>query len=95
MGHSSRGSIEVQHVPTRFAAQQLRGTLRLGLFYEKFDAQLDNNEFVAGSYFSVADITTLCAVDFASFSKLGIPKHCKNLIRWYGAVSQRSSVSVR
>lgn len=72
-----------------------RGTLRLGLFYEKFDAQLDNNEFVAGSHFSVADITTLCAVDFASFSKLGIPKHCKNLIRWYGAVSQRSSVSVR
>ena len=72
-----------------------RGTARLSLFYDKFNAQLDNNEFVAGSYFSVADITTLCTVDFASFSKLGIPKHCNNLIRWYDSVSQRSSVSIR
>ena len=70
-----------------------RGEARLNLFYAKFDTQLAKNKYVAGKNFSVADITTLCTIDFASFSKLGIPGNCENLQRWYELVSKRPSVS--
>lgn len=68
-----------------------RGTARVKLFYEKFDAQLAANEFVAGDGYSVADITTLCTVDFATFCGLGIPDGCAHLKRWHAAVSARPS----
>jgi glutathione S-transferase len=70
-----------------------RGTARLQMFYEKFDARLAQNEFVAGDRFSVADITTLCTVDFARVCKLTIPAECTNLRRWHAAVSARPSVT--
>ncbi len=70
-----------------------RGQARLEVFYEKFNAQLADNEYIAGDRFSVADITTLCTIDFAAFSKLGIPENCANLQRWYELVSKRSSVA--
>ena len=64
---------------------------RLGRFYRKFDAQLADNEFVAGKRYSVADATTLCAVDFGKWSESEIPADCKNLKRWYDQVSERPS----
>lgn len=69
-----------------------RGRLRMALFFEKFEAQLAGNEFVAGDRFSVADITTLCTVDFARVVRLTIPEDCINLKRWHAAVSSRPSV---
>lgn len=69
-----------------------RGQARLESFYAKFDAQLAEHEYVAGPVFSVADITTLCTIDFAAFSKLGIPKDCHNLKRWHNLVAKRSTV---
>lgn len=69
-----------------------RGTRRMGLFYEKFEARLADSAFVAGDRFSVADITTLCTVDFARVVKLAIPDGCANLKRWHDAVSARPSV---
>ena len=70
-----------------------RGQARLQLFYEKFDTQLADNEYIAGDRFSVADITTVCTIDFAAFSKLGIPENCSNLQRWYKLVSNRPSIA--
>ena len=35
--------------------------------------------------------TTLCAVDFAKWSEVGIPPECRHLHRWYEAVSARPS----
>ena len=72
-----------------------RGTVRMKMFYEKFEAQLAENEFVAGDRFSVADITTLCTVDFARVAKLTIPDHCAGMKRWHAAVSARPSVNVK
>ena len=69
-----------------------RGRLRMGLFYEKFEARLADNAFVAGDRFSVADITTLCTVDFARVARLTIPDGCANMKRWHEAVSARPSV---
>ena len=69
----------------------VRAKARLNRFYRKFDAQLADNEFVAGSRYSVADITTLCGVDFAKWTDMDIPAECTHLRRWYDAVSARPS----
>lgn len=70
-----------------------RGKSRLMMFYDKLDAQLATREFIVGDLFSLADITTLCSVDFAGWRKLGIPEKCTNISRWYAAVSARPSAS--
>jgi glutathione S-transferase len=70
-----------------------RGMGRLRRFFEKFDAQLAGNPFVAGERFSVADISTLCAVDYARWCQLDIPAHCRNILRWYAQVSARASAT--
>ena len=71
-----------------------RGKKRMGWFYKKFDDQLETNEFVAGDRFSVADITTLCSVDFARFCRLEIPESCGNVARWHASVSARPSAQL-
>ena len=63
-------------------------------FY-KLDKRLAQTEYVAGDEFSVADITGLCAIDFAKVIKRRIDeeKH-PHLARWYKLVSARPSASV-
>ena len=82
------GSAEpIPHIP----ALRDRARARLGRFFAKFDAQLADNEFVAGERFTVADATTLAAVDFAKWSEVTIPPASRHLQRWYDAVSTRPS----
>lgn len=68
-----------------------RGRERLARFFTKFDRQLADNEFVAGERWTVADASTLAAVDFAGWSDVKIPANCPHLQRWYDAVSARPS----
>ncbi len=72
----------------------VRSKARMARFYQKFDEQLALNEFVAGHRYTIADITTLCAIDFGKWTDLDIPQECKNLRRWYKAVSARPSATV-
>jgi glutathione S-transferase len=75
-------------------ALQSRGRQRLALFFEMLDRQLNENEFVAGNHISVADITALCAIDFAKIrAETSVPENHKNLRRWYEAVSVRPSAA--
>ncbi|SDP00881.1 Glutathione S-transferase [Phyllobacterium sp. YR620] len=55
------------------------------------DDQLGQNEFIAGSRFSIADITLLVATDFLKPAKLQIPEELEHLRRWHVAVSGRPS----
>ncbi len=55
------------------------------------DEILADRPYIAGDQFSIADITALCAVDFARVSKIRIQPEQKNLARWYEAVSSRPS----
>ena len=64
---------------------------RLAGFFKKRDAQLADNEYVAGSRYSIADITALCGVDFAGWTDITIPPDCTNVKRWYDQVSARPS----
>jgi glutathione S-transferase len=61
----------------------------------KLNKRLAESEFVAGDSFSVADITALCAIDFAKVIKRRIDeeKH-PHLARWYKLVSERASAKV-
>lgn len=70
-----------------------RGKGRVDRFFRKFDQQLQETEWVAGTRFTVADITALCAVDFATFNGLEIPSHCPSLKRWHALVNSRDSAT--
>jgi glutathione S-transferase len=69
-----------------------RGRFRLGLFYDKLNEQLERREFVTGELFSMADITALCAIDFAISRRLPIPDDCAHVARWHAEVSARPGV---
>jgi glutathione S-transferase len=68
-----------------------RGRARMQKFYKFMDARLADNEFVAGERYTIADITTLVAVDFAGWIKLTIPDDCVHMRRWHQAVAARPS----
>ena len=55
------------------------------------DTELAGHEFIAGDSFSIADITTLCTIDFARTVEIRIEAGQANLARWYRAVSSRPS----
>jgi glutathione S-transferase len=71
-----------------------RSRLRVRNFYADFDARLAEVPFVAGDEFSVADITAVVTVDFAT-KAAGLPmleQHVA-LKRWYDSVSTRPSMA--
>lgn len=62
-------------------------------FLQFLDGELKNRPYLAGSEYSVADITALVAVDFMRVSKLSVPEDLANVRRWHGAVSGRPSAA--
>src|SRR5215469_15311642 len=62
-------------------------------FLECLDGELKARDFIAGDDYSVADITTLVAVDFLRVSKMAVPDTLAHLKRWHAAVSARPSSS--
>lgn len=68
-----------------------RGHHSLKLFYHWLEKYLSNSKFIAGDRFTMVDITALCAVDFAKWVELEIPKENTHSLRWYDEVSARPS----
>jgi glutathione S-transferase len=68
-----------------------RGQNAVARFYGKVDAQLADNQFLAGDNFSVADITLYVTAEFAKFGKIEIPDSCPNLARWHAETASRPS----
>ena len=66
---------------------------RVMWFLRFLDGELAQREFVAGSRYSVADITAMIAVDFMRVSKLAVPEDLVNVRRWHQAVSARPSAA--
>jgi glutathione S-transferase len=58
---------------------------------EWLDKELANREFVAGSRYTIADITALVGIDFGRTTGIKILPEQKNLARWHQAVSSRPS----
>ena len=68
-----------------------RGRNSLRLFYHWLETYLSDSKFITGDRFTMVDITALCAVDFAKWVELEIPKENTNSLRWYDEVSTRPS----
>lgn len=55
------------------------------------ERRLELNTYIAGEDFSIADITALCAIDFARVVDIRLSDEHTNIRRWYDLVSQRPS----
>ena len=65
-------------------------------YCERLDAELASAAYVAGERFTIADITLLTAIDFAtSLVGLTIDESHTNLWRWHAQVSARDSVDAQ
>jgi glutathione S-transferase len=60
-------------------------------FLQFLDRELQSRPFVAGQAYTVADVTTLVAVDFMRVSRMAVPDTLANVKRWHAAVSARPS----
>jgi len=85
--HPAMKELEVPQVPAYAEAMLPRAIW----FLEFLDKELAMREFVAGDRFSVADITTLVAVDFMKPARLTMPEDANNVKRWHATVSARPS----
>jgi glutathione S-transferase len=61
--------------------------------YRWLDDELAGRPYMAGDQYSIADITALCAIDFARFNQIAIAAEQKNLARWHQTVSSRPSAT--
>ena len=60
--------------------------------FDWLDHELSSRDYLAGSRFTVADITALCAIDFGKVNKMRIdPATHPNLAAWHARVSERPS----
>lgn len=57
------------------------------------DEVLADNEFLAGSKFSMADITAFAGLVFADFAEVEVPETLTNLRAWRAKVSARPSIA--
>jgi glutathione S-transferase len=65
---------------------------QLALRLEWLEEELGRREYMAGNRFTVADITAMCAIDFARISKIRLdPATQPNLSAWHARVSARPS----
>ena len=68
-----------------------RGYATLNHFFYWLEHYLQNSKFITGDRFTMVDITAFCAVDFAKWVEIEIPKENINSLRWYEEVSARPS----
>ncbi|MFL2697631.1 MAG: glutathione S-transferase family protein [Gammaproteobacteria bacterium] len=66
--------------------------LNVAAYYKRLDREFYSSEYVAGNRYTVADITLLSAIDFASsMVDLKPSESLKNLNRWHETINSRPS----
>ncbi|MEM1433602.1 MAG: glutathione S-transferase family protein [Pseudomonadota bacterium] len=60
-----------------------------------FEAQLGDHEYLAGTSYSIADITFLVALDFSRGTKMYTEPDGPNIARWYAKLKERASTRAR
>jgi glutathione S-transferase len=84
------GPVDYEQIPELGA----RGLARLQQFLSTLEAQLDGRDCLAGSGFSIADITAVVAVDFARVVRVKPGEQHPNLRRWRAAMALRPSMAL-
>jgi glutathione S-transferase len=78
----------LQQIPA--AAEFNRGVV--ARFLAWLDREIDSHPFLAGERYSVADITALCVLDFATgLVGIQLDPALRNVARWHASVSARPS----
>jgi glutathione S-transferase len=71
-----------------------RGLKRVQIFFDTLEARLAGRDCVAGSGFSIADITAVVAVDFARIVRVKPGEQHPNLVRWRALMAQRPAMAL-
>ena len=87
----ARTLLKIAFIP---AEEGLKFLATLDAYFNQLEIRLADNEFVAGKRFTLADITNMCAVDFAARVELAIPAGNENTKRWYETCHARPSAAV-
>jgi glutathione S-transferase len=85
--HPAMKTMEVPQVPEWGEANKPRVMEFLGVL----DRQLAAHPFVAGTNYTIADITGLVAIDLMKPAKIAVPDEFANVRRWYADVNARPS----
>jgi len=89
-GRAIAGAHDYEQIP----ALVERGRQRVADFYADLETRLAEVPFLAGNRFSVADITAIVTVDFATKAlSLPIPEGDVESQRWYALVAARPSMA--
>ena len=75
-----------------------RGRLRVEHFFRDMDGRLAGRDYVAGSRYTIADISAMVLIDFAGRAKLNVPDDCvafAPLVRVRFGASEREGVRTR
>lgn len=88
-GRALTGPVNYEQIPELAE----RGRTRVGHFLRTLDRHLADREFLAGAYYSIADITAFVTVDFAKLLKMTIPEDAAHLRRWYDGMAARPSAA--
>ena len=83
------GPINFKQIPELAA----RGKKRVEYFFDFLDSRLGESKYVAGDYYTIADITAQVSVDFSSKAGITIPKQRSNILKWHEIVNSRPSAS--
>ena len=59
--------------------------------FQFLNKHLENNKYIAGDGYSIADITALCSVDFAKVIGLRVTEELPHLQRWHDDMKARPS----
>ncbi len=71
-----------------------RGLKRLQIFFDMFNAHMENCEFVATDAFSLADITAVVIIDFARIVRMVPGEQHTAIIEWRNRMAQRPSMAL-
>jgi len=66
---------------------------RVAQFLQFLDGELEARPYIAGTDYTIADITAMIAVDFMRVSKLAVPDGLDHVRRWHEAVAGRPSAA--
>lgn len=70
-----------------------RGKARTEQFFDLMEVQLTDNRYLAGSHFSLADISLLSMTEFATWIEIQPQTSRPALMRWYEEVAARPSAA--
>jgi glutathione S-transferase len=87
--HPHTAKLEEPQIADWAAANRPRALRNMTIF----DDVLRDRRFVAGSRFTVSDITGLVALDFTKSARIAIAPELANLRRWHEALLARPSAA--